>query len=457
MNKQIELAMFILLGLLVILIPIPYGSNRPWALALIETSVFLLASFVILNNAINRNTSTPSSDHIKNLIYLFLTWVTYQVTMVIPIPIDLLQILSEQRYENHFATFPNSTNKYLSLSYDQYTSVKTLISNLTFIAIFFATYHLVNTQQRLKILLWIFVVSGLGQALYGIIEMYNFQHSVGANTFVTSSHTISGSFINRNHFSSFIIFAIAATSSLIMISSHSKTFETNPSFFKSIMSKFLDYRFHLKLYLFVFISALLYSQSRGAELGLIFALIFGLVVFLFNRRNKINKIHKLLIFFLPVALFVAYMANEGWLNRFQFIVDNAPQRLIIWETSLEIFYDYWLTGVGPGNYQYLYPMYQQFGAEYFVDHAHNDPLELLVEQGIIGMILLALPLFYIMLILARHIVKNRSITTIATQISTLVVVTAVLLHSFVDFIFQIPALAIYFYMFLALALRASRE
>ncbi|MDH5257658.1 MAG: O-antigen ligase family protein, partial [Gammaproteobacteria bacterium] len=193
-----------------------------------------------------------------------------------------------------------------------------------------------------------------------------------------------------------------------------------------------------------------------AELGLVLALIFTIIFFLISRSNKIDKTLKIVIYLLPLIIFIIYMANDGWLNRFFFLLDNAPQRLVIWQVSLELYYNYWLTGVGPGNFQYLYPIYQPFGAEYHVDHAHNDYLELMTEQGITGLILLSLPIISVITLIAKNVTQRKTLYTSGVQLASLIALIAILLHASVDFLFQIPAITAYFFIYMAIALRSCQ-
>ena len=444
LTRHIQFVMFILLIALLVLMPIPYGSNRPWALSIAQSTIFFMTTALIFKQLMPIYIATPAPKYIRNILVLFLVSIFYQIIMIMPFPIELIQLVSETRFIHHVSAFPQSTSSYLSLSYDRYTSVKTIVENTSYLALFFSAYHLLDSPRKVTLVLWVIVISGLGQALYGIIEMFDFQNSISNNDFMKSAHTISGSFINRNHFSSYILYAIGATSALLF---------TLRAPVASKPSKLLDYRFHLKCYLIIFVAALLYSQSRGAEIGLTVSVFIGLGLFLSNKSKKIGKAGAFIISTLPIIIFIYYMASDGWLDRFNYIVDQAPQRLIIWETSLKIFQDYWLTGVGPGNFQYIYPMYQAFGVEYFVDHVHNDYLELLVEQGVIGALLLAAPIIISFITITKFAIRHSHIRMSGTQLSMIVTLTAVLMHAAVDFIFHIPVLVAYFFVLLALALR----
>ena len=72
------------------------------------------------------------------------------------------------------------------------------------------------------------------------------------------------------------------------------------------------------------------------------------------------------------------------------------QRIIMWKNSLNMLKDYWLLGVGIGNWMVYYPNYQE---SYAIDpalrhgtlfhiNAHNDYVEFICELGLVGMLLM---------------------------------------------------------------------
>lgn len=67
---------------------------------------------------------------------------------------------------------------------------------------------------------------------------------------------------------------------------------------------------------------------------------------------------------------------------------NDPVRITMWKTSLEIYKDYPLSGVGLKNIKKVYPYYYQklnFPKEFYkLSHLHNTFMHILVERGAIG-------------------------------------------------------------------------
>jgi len=70
------------------------------------------------------------------------------------------------------------------------------------------------------------------------------------------------------------------------------------------------------------------------------------------------------------------------------VLDNQAGRRTIWAAVVEAIPDYALLGSGAGSHVEVYPMYLQeaFGTEY--THAENGPLQVLLETGTVGLMLL---------------------------------------------------------------------
>jgi O-antigen ligase len=63
-------------------------------------------------------------------------------------------------------------------------------------------------------------------------------------------------------------------------------------------------------------------------------------------------------------------------------------RLAMWQGGLAIARDHWLTGIGPGLVEKVYPHYAPPEAiRRERGHLHNSPLQILVERGVPGLVL----------------------------------------------------------------------
>jgi len=108
-------------------------------------------------------------------------------------------------------------------------------------------------------------------------------------------------------------------------------------------------------------------------------------------------------------------------------------------------------GWGLGAFPTVYPSYRTFYTNYFINEAHNDYAQLLVETGLLGF---ALMLWFLVRLYGCTRVSSRRWEFKwdgALSLAALLGCTGILFHSFVDFNLQIPANAAFFYVLAALA------
>jgi O-antigen ligase len=119
--------------------------------------------------------------------------------------------------------------------------------------------------------------------------------------------------------------------------------------------------------------------------------------------------------------------------------------------SLRMFAHKPVLGWGLGTFDVVYPAYRSFYTTLYVNAAHNDYLQVLVETGVLGfscVLWFGYVLYRTGLKDARH--WNQSWRG-ALQLSALVSCTGLLVHSALDFNLQVPGNAAFFYSLCALA------
>jgi O-antigen ligase len=115
-----------------------------------------------------------------------------------------------------------------------------------------------------------------------------------------------------------------------------------------------------------------------------------------------------------------------------------------------------LSGWGLGTFAEVYPQFRSFYTNFFVDHAHNDYLQLLVEMGGLGF---AIMLWFV-IEAHRGAIKKLKNWTVDTNgalgLAAMLGIAGILVHSFLDFNLQIPANAALFYVLCTLAAMEPR-
>ncbi len=128
-------------------------------------------------------------------------------------------------------------------------------------------------------------------------------------------------------------------------------------------------------------TASLFTYSRSTLLALFVAASF---FFIFNWNKRKLLIPVLAYFLLIYAVDPQILLRSERAIQAESIV-KADSRAIIWTTSLGIFLDHPIFGVGFNNFAGLYESYRPQGAPVF-GHAHNDFLNTAANAGIVGLV-----------------------------------------------------------------------
>lgn len=223
---------------------------------------------------------------------------------------------------------------------------------------------------------------------------------------------------------------------------------------------------------FLFLAAccslmVIFSFSRlSIMLLFVFILTLGgvLAYQLFHRTGPIRDRPE----FWPLALTVVAFLGLGLVtlstdkarDRFAEMLENSGEvtaRALARQAASDMFHDYWLTGWGAGCFRYGFPKYTERypeihylegGGRRTWEHAHNDLIEFPVELGVVGL----LPLIGIFGCGAWQFCRRRFWGNVVS-LSLMLGCGLVLLHSWVDFVFQNPAILLTWSVLLAGALR----
>ena len=204
-------------------------------------------------------------------------------------------------------------------------------------------------------------------------------------------------------------------------------------------------------------AALIFSQSRGGTGALLGGVAIMTTVGVMLRDNPHAERRMLVVVALVVAAAVAWLGTGGLVERLGLVSQEGKERLELWRFSLDVIREHPWFGVGADNYGWVIPAYRDFiERAAAVNHAHNDYLELMAEQGLLGGVLVGVPVLLILGGMLDGYRRRHDQLLLGILFGALTAATAFLLHAVVEFNFQIPANAAYFFIVLGMGLAAAR-
>lgn len=448
LTAKLELALFAAYLAILVWAPLPFASSRIWAGALLALLVVLvlvgwlalyLLGYVQLNSQVWRYGKLPLA-----LLVLVQLWVFFQIQYLPPV---MVEALSPQAFAWRMG------EGWLSLSLDREYTRYYLLRGCAFTAGFFLTMALVNTHNRLKLLLQVLVFSGTCQAAYGaFMVLSGLEYGFFVEKYAGQG-VATGTFVNRNHLAGYLVMCLSAGIGLLL----SQLAGDRPGGWRNRLRWWLQLmlspKIRLRLYLAVMVVALVLTRARMGNIAFFTGLGFaGALAVLSGRRFSWRA-----VVFLASLLVVDMLILGKWFG-FDQLVERLEQthpaeEARVWSNSYTINYvnDFAVTGSGGGSFYGVFPNYQAPDLDGFHLHAHNDYLEFAAELGIPAALVLVCVVGLALWSAFRVQRLRQTALYRGTGFAVTMTVVWAALHSTTDFNLQIPANALTFVTILALA------
>jgi len=211
--------------------------------------------------------------------------------------------------------------------------------------------------------------------------------------------------------------------------------------------------------------ALLWTYSRGAYIGF-FASILVLFLLLLRLAWQKGKTKARLAIALFLVLFVllsslTVIASPTLKGRIKTIFSiwghtSNVTRFTIWKSSLQMFKDNWLIGIGPGNdtFRRVYAFYMR--PRFNSLASYNIFLQVAIENGILGLIVF-LSMLYVLFSRGIKRISEEDTSTAILIIGAISACVAPLFHGLVDTIWYRPQPQMLFWLAASLIVGKPRE
>lgn len=435
---------FLLFIFSLIFAPLAFGAVHTYA----YTLVFLSVQAGVLLVAIDRIRKRPREKNsfiIQCPLHLiFALFFLYLVFQMVPLPFWLGEWISPFSAVSAQKAIPASlavtgpkVSNWVSLAPYLYPVRLSLIRLTCYYLLFVGLLHVIDSQKRLNILILVLIGSGLFQALYGLVQAYGGGHHIW--WFKRGADYITGTFINRNNFAGYLMMVAFLTIGYAAAN--------RPK--KKVIGRWtgrisISFEAHSRRFLIIFLSSvmfvgLIFSRSRGGITSFFIALCLLGILFLFKKGQKATA--GVLLTLIGITTGYAFQIGlDPVINRFKALDITENARIRYTEKTIEMAGDYFITGVGVGNFPYAYPKYQAAeDKKVFIRYAHNDWAQFLAEGGIVGLALLLGALTFFLYGFFRTWGDRSDPLAVYLGIGSMAALFSIMFHSFVAFDLHIPA------------------
>jgi len=453
--------LFFALLLLVVWLPLPWGSNRFAAQAVLGGIAGLLC-VAYLGHQIFRGRQSDFSP--KNYFWpllLWLIWLAWIYFQTVPLAPDLLATLAPTTAHFYATAFPQAgVDQAWPISVLPERTKQQLLLSLGYFSLYVLVLGLARDRKRLKLLGQVVVFSALAQAIYGGVmtltgmEYGFFEKKTAYLGFAT------GTFVNRNHLAGYLELGAAMAIGLILADLKM----TDTSTWKKRLLAVLDFlfstRLRVRVFLAIIVVGLVLTRSRGGNMAFFTALIVLAPTYLFFKERQ--------LFVKSAILFMSLLAVDVWIVSGWFGLEKLAIRLeqtnaqtevrsYAFKAYPELMDEYSRAGSGMGTFAAVFGKNQPDDVYGYFDHAHNDYAEFVIEAGVPGTLILALLVGLSGLHALRVILKRNDRLRVGICFAFLMASTELAIHSMTDFNLQIPANAATYVIMMAMAGACSQD
>lgn len=428
--------------------PLPLGSARPWAWNLLG----LVAMLLLILSAIQELSKPSRRGLLKPLVPALVmggavaAWVVFQ-----SLPWDVLG-WHHPLWDRGGEVLGKKLAA--SLSIDREQSFIHLFRLMTYVAYFFIAWQAARRAAGAEAILRAVAAIGAVYAVYGLLEFVSPEPRI--LWFVKDSYIadVTSTFVNRNSYATFA--GLGVLSNLVLIANvliRNTDGTSRTAFVLSIIDTLLGKGRWWMLGLVLVSASLLMSHSR-AGLAATLSAVLALTALIFlapSTRAPWRFWFGSLVAAGGVAILV--LTGASTFERLDLMSIDTELRPKIDEVVLRAIHDNPLAGTGLGSFSHIFPLYQPLTIVGFVDLAHNDYLENILELGVPAALLLFGAVLYLGARCVVGVFRRRRDVIYSCAGAAATVLIGV--HSAFDFSMQIPAVVVTYAVILGVGVAQS--
>jgi O-antigen ligase len=353
---------------------------------------------------------------------------------LIPLPPSIWRSLPERHPVVQFSDLLGFEPSWRPISLDSEATIYSALALIPAVAAFLAALMASSHQRRL--------LAGLVVATLMISGMLGiFQAAGAADSFYENSHTTysTGLFANRNHQ------ALALVVGLVLAAGLAAKETRAPALVVTALSLLL---------LLFFASGVMATKSRMGFALLAVAILFSLSFA--ARLGSRSRLTRTLAYLAPVGVLLAWaLASHPSAGRLsERLSQTGDTRFEIWPTAADIAAAYFPVGSGLGTFNLAYEQAEDFEllAPGWVTSAHNEYLQISIETGLPGILLIAV----FIALLSKWFRQPSAAAELTIKRAALLSIVLIMIHSAVDYPLRTISLLTIFAFLCGMATAARR-
>lgn len=352
---------------------------------------------------------------------LFIIFIGYVLLQLLPLPSNIWTLLPGRGLIVQSFSAMDVALPWLPIAITPGKVLSALLSILPALTLFLLAAHFAD-KQEIRLALWSLLVAAALSLLLGVAQVISGMKSLYLYEITNSIHPV-GIFSNNNHQAT--LMAIAASFSIAHMINYNRM-EQRSSRLPYVLCGFLTMAFLL---------ALLLNGSSASYVLIMVVTVSLFVAFFVNGKQGGRRIGVLLCTAMVAIILVDFFLLGNTQKSFMHSLtdDGTTSRQEIFLTTWSIIKEHIIFGSGLGSFPTVYASYE--GVENitasYVNHAHNDILEFIMELGLVGLgIILGIIFWWLRSI--RALFKTRSEFSHMAKAGAIVLLV-IFVHSLIDY------------------------
>jgi len=424
---------------LVVLAPLPLGSNRGSSWFLLASVVGLLMSIWSVGMLVARQPPPVGVSLVRLPFVLFVGVCGWIFVQWLPWTPDAWH---HPLWADASGVIGRELPGRISVNPEQ--TLTALVRLLAYGGVFWLSLQLCRDPERASRGLQFFVWAGFAYALYGLVAYFSGAEKILWMDKWTYHGSVTSTLVNRNNYATLAGLVLVAASAVFLDGLGAILRATVPARVKArwLLKQLLGPGAPLLVAILVIVTALLLTASRAGTLSAFFGLAVLMLAFLRARSLPGRQTAALVIVLLLAGVAVFALSGETVTGRFERTEQSWGGRFPVYTLVIRAIGDAPLLGTGYGTFSDVFPLYQDETVEGtgFWDKAHSTYLENALELGVPAAVALFAAVgtcaWYCWLGIKRRR-RDRIYPAVGLAATALVAV-----HATVDFSLQIPAVAV---------------